>query len=149
MGQGNFGEKESNTSVILAQWQTCVQMADSMSKRRDTTNHIFVTINLALLAAFPWNCSIKSIFIAFLGVFLCFLWGIFIRNYKLLNQAKFCVIHDLEKKLSSGPFMDEWNHIKGKCNYKEGTTLELALPLLFGFVYVCVELSTFFYGGAI
>lgn len=37
---------------ILVQWQTCVQMADSVSKRRDTTNHLFVTLNLALLAVF-------------------------------------------------------------------------------------------------
>ena len=84
---------------ILVQWQTCVQMADSVSKRRDTTNHLFVTLNLALLAVFPWTFSFKSILIGGAGVILAVLWGFLIYNYKKLNQDKFEVIQDLEKKL--------------------------------------------------
>ena len=37
--------------VLLSQWQTCVEMANSVSQRRDSMNNLFVTLNIALLAA--------------------------------------------------------------------------------------------------
>ena len=43
---------KNNLEIILAQWQTCVEMANSVSQRRDTTNNVFITINLAIVAAF-------------------------------------------------------------------------------------------------
>ena len=48
---------EDKIEIILAQWQTCVEMANSISQRRDTMNNIFVTLNLAIIAAISitWN----------------------------------------------------------------------------------------------
>ena len=34
-----------------------------------------------------------------------------IRNYKLLNTAKFNVINSIEEKLPSAPFKDEWQFL--------------------------------------
>lgn len=70
-------KKDLDQNIVLTEWQTCVQMADSVSKRRDTTNNLFVTLNLALLAASPWNQSAKSLLIMALGIILCILWGDF------------------------------------------------------------------------
>ena len=45
-------DKDSiNVDVVLAQWQTCVEMANSISQRRDAMNNLFVTLNLAIIAA--------------------------------------------------------------------------------------------------
>lgn len=44
-------KNDDKTDVILAQWQTCVEMANSVSQRRDTMNNIFVTLNLAEINA--------------------------------------------------------------------------------------------------
>jgi|GEM_PF-6476309 len=43
--------------ALLSQWQTCVEMANSVSQRRDSMNNLFVTLNIALLAAnsFLWD----------------------------------------------------------------------------------------------
>ena len=40
-----------NEATILAQWQTCVDMANATSQRRDSMNNLFATLNIALIAA--------------------------------------------------------------------------------------------------
>ncbi len=138
-------KKDVDQNTILVEWQTCVQMADSVSRRRDTTNQLFVTLNLALLAAFPWSHGSKSFLIIALGIILCILWWLFIRNYKRLNEAKFSVICNLEKSLPVAPFYDEWRNIQYNANYKEGTTLERFLPVIFGILYLFVA-AMIYYG---
>lgn len=124
-----------NTETILAQWQTCVEMANSISERRDSMNNIFITINLALIAAVSFTFDMKSIFILSAGIILCILWRLFIRNYKELNTAKFKVIYELENKLPFKPFKNEWELLKESKKYKEGTELEKILPWMFGIIY--------------
>ena len=38
---------DMETSMIIGQWQTCVEMANSVSQRRDIMNNTFITVNLA------------------------------------------------------------------------------------------------------
>ena len=80
---------EDKTEIILAQWQTCVEMANSVSQRRDAMNNIFITLNLAIIAAVSITWNIKSLFILVAGIVVCAIWLLFIRNYKLLNAEKF------------------------------------------------------------
>lgn len=47
--------------------------------------------------------------IGLLGLILCFLWFISIRNYKKLNAAKFLIIHQLEDCLPKACFKEEWD----------------------------------------
>lgn len=103
-------ETENRTEIILAQWQTCVEMANSVSQRRDAMNNIFITLNLAIIAAVSITWNIKSLFILVAGIVVCAIWLLFIRNYKLLNTEKFNVINTIEKKLPVKPFNDEWEN---------------------------------------
>ncbi len=105
-------EAEDKTEIILAQWQTCVEMANSVSQRRDAMNNIFITLNLAIIAAVSITWNIKSLFILVAGIVVCTIWLLFIRNYKLLNAEKFNVINTIEKKLPVKPFNDEWEKLK-------------------------------------
>ena len=98
--------------LLLNQWQTCVDMANSVSQRRDNMNNIFITLNLAIMAAVSITWDIKSLFILVAGITICILWMLNIRNYKLLNTAKFNVINSIEEKLHSAPFKDEWQFLK-------------------------------------
>lgn len=63
-----------DTEIVLTQWQTCVEMANSVSQRRDTMNNIFVTLNLATIAAISLICDIKTIGLSIMGVLLCVVW---------------------------------------------------------------------------
>ena len=127
---------DDKTEIILAQWQTCVEMANSVSQRRDTMNNIFVTLNLAIIAAVSITWDLKSLFILAAGIVVCIIWILFIRNYKLLNTEKFNVINDIEKKLPVKPFNDEWIKLKRNKKYRDSTKLENTLPIIFIVLYV-------------
>ena len=107
--------------LLLNQWQTCVDMANSVSQRRDNMNNIFITLNLAIMAAVSITWDIKSLFILIAGITICILWMLNIRNYKLLNTAKFNVINSIEEKLPSAPFKDEWQFLKNSKKYMDST----------------------------
>ncbi len=127
---------DDKTEIILAQWQTCVEMANSVSQRRDTMNNIFVTLNLAIITAISITWNLKTLFILVSGVVVCIIWIIFIRNYKLLNTEKFNVINNIEKHLPVMPFNDEWKRLKSNKKYKDSTKLEKTLPIMFIILYL-------------
>lgn len=100
-------------------------MANSVSQRRDTMNNIFVTLNLAIVAAISINWDVKSLFILVAGIVFSVIWLLFIRNYKLLNTEKFNVINDIEKKLPVKPFNDEWKRLEKNKKYQDGIQILL------------------------
>lgn len=116
---------DDKTEIVLAQWQTCVEMANSVSQRRDTMNNIFVTLNLAIVAAISINWDVKSLFILVAGIVVSVIWLLFIRNYKLLNTEKFNVINDIEKKLPVKLFNDEWKRLEKNKKYQDGIQILL------------------------
>lgn len=116
---------DDKTEIVLAQWQTCVEMTNSVSQRRDTMNNIFVTLNLAIVAAISINWDVKSLFILVAGIVVSVIWLLFIRNYKLLNTEKFHVINDIEKKLPVKPFNDEWKRLEKNKKYQDGIQILL------------------------
>ena len=127
--------------LLLNQWQTCVDMANSVSQRRDNMNNIFITLNLAIMAAVSITWDIKSLFILIAGITICILWMLNIRNYKLLNTAKFNVINSIEEKLPSAPFKDEWQFLKNSKKYMDSTTLERILPITFIILYIAAVIA--------
>lgn len=134
---------EDKTEIILAQWQTCVEMANSVSQRRDTMNNIFVTLNLAIVTAVSVNWNIKAIYMFCIGVVLCIIWIFMLRNYRMLNAAKFNVINGLESKLPFAPFYDEWEQLKKGKRYIEGTILDCSLPVIFIAIYFISSIYIF------
>lgn len=132
---GSVKEADKKIDILLAQWQTCVEMANSVSQRRDMMNNIFVTVNLAIVAAVSLVWSFKSLFLLIAGIVVCVIWLFFIRNFKLLNSAKFQVINNLEESLPSAPFSDEWKELKSNKKYMDGTKLEKSLPITFIILY--------------
>ena len=127
---------DSDKALLLNQWQTCVEMANSVSQRRDTMNNFFVTINLAIVATISLTWDLKSIILAFVGLVLCIVWLLFIRNYKLLNTEKFKVINKIEKQLPAKPFFDEWEILKNNKKYKDTTSLENIIPITFIVLFI-------------
>lgn len=135
-------DKTKEQEIILSQWQTCVEMANAVSDRRDSMNNLFVTINLALVAAVSFNWERENIAMLIVGVINCAIWMLFIRNYGNLNSAKFKVISKLEKHLPTQPFDDEWQIVKEEKEkkYWRNTKLELIIPLAFIILYIVLFL---------
>lgn len=131
-----MANNESKDDILIIQWQTCVEMANSVSQRRDTMNNIFVTLNLAIMAAVSMVWDIKSILILVAGCAICGLWILFIQNYKRLNTAKFEIINKMERDLPYQPFNIEWEKLKNNKKYKDSTKLERFLPIMFIILYI-------------
>lgn len=129
-------KKANKREIILAEWQTCVEMANSVSQRRDTMNNIFITVNTALLAAVSLRFDIKTVFILISGIVLCVIWKLLIRNYKILNRVKFEIIQEMEEGLPVRAFHDEWERLCSDRKYKDGTSMEKSIPILFIIIYV-------------
>lgn len=131
-------EQEDKKQDVLAIWQTCVEMANGVSQRRDTMNNLFVTLNIAVIAAVSWMWDVKTVFLCVAGLVICVVWLLYINNFKRLNTAKFRVIYDLEERLGATPFKDEWDILKKTKRYLEGTKLERILPIAFALGYAVV-----------
>ena len=131
-------EQEDKDQDVLAIWQTCVEMANGVSQRRDTMNNLFVTLNIAVIAAVSWMWDVKTVLLCAVGFVICVVWLLYINNFKRLNAAKFRVIYDLEERLGVTPFKDEWDILKKTKRYLEGTKLERILPIAFALGYAVV-----------
>lgn len=131
-------KQEDKKQDVLAIWQTCVEMANGVSQRRDTMNNLFVTLNIAVIAAVSWMWDVKTVFLCVAGLVICVVWLLYINNFKRLNTAKFRVIYDLEERLGVTPFKDEWDILKKTKRYLEGTKLERILPIAFALGYAVV-----------
>ena len=131
-------EQEDKKQDVLAIWQTCVEMANGVSQRRDTMNNLFVTLNIAVIAAVSWMWDVKTVFLCVAGLVICVVWLLYINNFKRLNTAKFRVIYDLEERLGVTPFKDDWDILKKTKRYLEGTKLERILPIAFALGYAVV-----------
>ena len=131
-------EQEDKDQDVLAIWQTCVEMANGVSQRRDTMNNLFVTLNIAVIAAVSWMWDVKTVFLCVAGLVICVVWLLYINNFKRLNADKFRVIYDLEERLGVTPFKDEWDILKKTKRYLEGTKLERILPIAFALGYAVV-----------
>lgn len=115
----------SYNSELLEQWKTCVESADRISQRRDAANGLFTTLGIGVLTASTAIGGCKSIPLLIVGIGICVVWLLYISSFKRLNDAKFAVINS----------MDEWKRLTGSRKYSKQTTIEKALPMLFGVVF--------------
>ena len=79
-------ESDTEKELILAQWQICVEMADSISGRRDTMNNLFFTLNVGLITAIFSISDERFSMLSFIGIVVSISWFLFINNFKCLNR---------------------------------------------------------------
>lgn len=128
--------KEQYTSLVLQQWDTCVNMANSISERRMTSNNFFITICAGLFTINSFLLDYKCLLLTIGGIFTCILWIATINNYKALNSEKFRIITELETILPVSPYTVEWNTLKKNKKYSSFSKLEKALPIIFIVLFI-------------
>lgn len=126
---------ETYNSVVLEQWKTCVEMANSNTEKRTNSNNIFITINAALLTVVSFSLEYKSILLSIVGIAVCIVWLYSIDNYKKLSSVKYHIINEIECQLPLAPFADEWERLKNEKQYIGLTKIEKVLPWLFISLY--------------
>lgn len=137
--------------ILLEQYKLFVKTADDMTLRRLETNKFYLTILLGLftVAGFLNTKEMTTYFSSFtilvlisvLGIFLSIIWYINIESYRLLNSAKFKVIHEMEQKLEYPCFDKEWFFRKNENISKafpRFTQIEKYLPLVMAIMNVMI-----------
>lgn len=129
-----------NPEQLLEQWAKCVEMANSSSDKRISSNNAFLTIEAALLAVTSFTGEWQNILLAIIGIVVSVFWLISIGSYKMLNTVKYEIINELEQNLAASPFAEEWNRLKQKRNYSLLTTTEKMLPVVFIVLFAVIVL---------
>lgn len=149
----------------LEQYRICVASSEDLVKRKQTTNNIYVTLNLALLSiliaiagldnknygvfitlfGIDFTTKVSAwIVVGFFGTLLCVSWLMLLKNYANLNSAKMSLIIQMEKNLPVNLFDVEWKYVsmknrKGK--YVPFSRSEKLRAFLFLFFYLLVILG--------
>jgi hypothetical protein len=140
-------------SNLLEQYKLYVEMSDRIGIRRQYANTFFLTINTAILALIGYfkvrdsslsELSTIILIVPIAGILLCYTWWRMIKSYKTLNDAKFMVILEMEKKLPFDPFEREWEILgRGEDSKKHRpfTGIESRVPWIFGFLHLIVLIA--------
>jgi hypothetical protein len=140
-----LSDREAN--LLMEQYKLYVETADRASDRRNQVHSYFITVNTALIVALSGlmsliqNPALRAGCVAIAaaaGILLCFTWRRLILSYRELNAAKFQMIHLLELRFPAQPFHAEWAALRsrGRTAYKPHFLTEVALPIVFVFLYV-------------
>ena len=134
--------------ILLEQYKVFVKTADDITARRLATNKFYLTILLGLftIAGFLntkemagyFNGYIILVLISVLGMVLSVIWYMNIESFRLLNSAKFKVIHEMEEELAYPCFDKEWEFRKGEDEnnvYPRFIQIEKYFPILMGVLY--------------
>ena len=137
----------------LTLYQLAVEMADRTSARRGSANAFFLTAETTLVTvqgvAFasigdaPWLIVVAM---ALAGIGLSLVWWLQLRSYRLLNQAKFDVILDLEKDLATAIYREEWDRLTavepgGAGRYTGLGAVERVVPGIFALLYLALAVG--------
>jgi hypothetical protein len=122
--------------AVLEQWKTCVEMANCNSEKRNNSNNIFITINVAILAVLGFSMEYKSLMLSLAGICICFLWIYTLNSYSKLSRVKYDIINEIEKQLPLSPFSHEWKKLNKNKKYIRLTSIEKVIPILFMILYL-------------
>lgn len=126
-----------DVDTALEQYKLAVEMADRVSSRRQTANAFFVTVIAALVAVSTgliderWPSAVT---LAVVIPLICALWYEMLGSYRMLNAAKFKVIHEIERMLPFQMFADEQEHYKSFRRRRPLSRHEQYVPVIFAVI---------------
>ena len=137
------------THPLLELYKTYVDSMEKVVSRRQTVHSFFLTANTLLLTFAgllitkdfirSGVSAVPLVISPIAGSMLSLVWMKLSRHYGLLCEAKFKVIHSLEKQLPAAPFLAEWVALgegKNPLKYQSMATIEWVIPIVFLVIYV-------------
>lgn len=132
----------------LEQYRVYLRAFTNMVDRRQKSNEFFLSINTAIMAVLGYietqgaeHSALIFSLVPFIGIVICHSWWQAVCSYRKLAQAKFRVIHRLERKLPAALFETEWEILgrgKDKKKYYPLSRVEKNVPLIFILLYLII-----------
>ncbi len=145
-------ELSQKDDQLFCQYRLYVQMADKISERRQNANKFYIamisSIFLFISVMINYGDSGEYLyysipFISGVGIAICTIWISNIESYRVLNRAKFRIIHELEESLPFPCYTKE-QELLTKDNYVQLSRVEKVIPfifiILFGFLIIFMML---------
>jgi len=134
-------EVPANSGYIFEQYKLFHASIEQISDRRLSMNKFFITINtlfiscIAVLTDFIEVIEQPFLFVlfSFIGMMICYYWELGIFSYQKMNNVKFDILQEIEKKLPLNLYSCEWSLLKStktKNYFKSFTELEKDIPFL-------------------
>jgi hypothetical protein len=144
----SYGSKEQYYEHLMEQYKIFVEMADRVSSRRSLANTFFLTLHTFMIGAlgfaFQNQPQLANQWLLILPLMallmLCYVWWRLLKSYRQLNQAKYQIIGEYERRLPSSPYwVAEWgllDHGKNPARFKPLSDLEHWVPVFFALLYL-------------
>ena len=134
----------------LEQYRVYLRAFTTMVDRRQKSNEFFLSINTAIMAILGYietqqsetvHSTLIFSLVPFIGIVICWSWGQAVRSYRQVAQAKYKVIHRLERRLPAALFETEWEILgrgKDSKRYYPLSRVEKNVPLIFILLYLII-----------
>jgi hypothetical protein len=147
------GESKSE-STIFDLYKLYVETAEKVSDRRLSANTWMLSVNTALVGLYAFLEKGKDIIVSserhiwllaipFTGLIISLAWLSLLVSYRNLNQAKFHIIHEIEKVLSYRLFFLEEKKLK-EVKHWGLSNIERFIPIAFFVLYLIIAVSSCF-----
>ncbi len=132
---------------FLEQYKVVIQGVDYSSKWKHIVNNYFLTINTFLIAAIGLSVTRDQIVmltfthqvIPFIGVLMALAWFFIARGYNDVLEAKFAILHCIEKDLPLALYMTEWEILKASHrNPSRIASTHISVPVIFFIFYLLI-----------
>ena len=139
---------EEDLKIFFEQYRLLVETSETLGKKRDQANRFYLQVN-SFLAGLSGTLTFLNVLLVsrvllLIGTIISLLWFNHINSYKLLNAAKFRVIHKMERKLPFRVFYEEDIELRKEYYKKKITKLERYVPLTFMILYGFLAIVTLF-----
>ncbi len=145
------GSTDKYQEHLVEQYKICVEMADRISSRRAKVNSFFLAVNTGIVTLIGYVRVVSESngtgmlywLTGIAGIVLCYMWYQLIMSYRQLNNWKFHIINELEKRLPARPYCVEWEEIvqAGQAKrYRPFTYIEIGIPWVFLCIHALVVL---------
>lgn len=152
---GSPGAGERTQQSLLDQYRLLVESSERVVARRQTANTFFLSINSALLifaGVLFREGELTSVVggaagagLSVIGFFINFAWRRMVTSSRQLNDAKFKIIHLLEKHLPAAVFAAEWDALgrgQDPSLYHPFTGIETRIPAALMMLYTAAALAS-------
>lgn len=140
----NDHQPDSASEQAMEQYKLFVETEERLVSRRQEENRFFLSVNALVLTVLSFLFKqglndraawVGVVLLGCAGLILCYSWFRIIDSYRVLNEAKFAVIDQFEKKLPARMFGEEWDQAKGR-QYQPFTGIEREVPFVFGLLHL-------------
>lgn len=127
---------KNDRQLLIEQYKIMVASTEKVTDQRMKVNNLFFTVtstilSLTLLIGKTFSFSTIGILgmlsITSLAFLVTLFWKKLIESYGKLNQGKFIIIDEIEKKLRTNMFSHEWQILTKKVSYEPNTQTEVKI----------------------